>query len=143
MPIALTRLARRVSCVPKTPFLAILAVLPCGEVLALVTDTDSPGTTAVLMAATIFTTVAPSPAQIADADVVWRARAISMLALNAACLVAILSTVTLKASVTLTIIGAWQIDTGSVDMALVNAEATLVDVWTGEILPLLTLALAP
>ena len=111
--------------------------------MALVTDTDSPGTTAVLMAATIFTTVAPSPAQIADADVVRRARAISMLALNAACLVAILSTVTLKASITLTIIGAWQIDTGSVDMALVNAEATLVDVWTGEIFPLLTLALAP
>ena len=46
----------------------------------------------------------PSPAEVADADVVWGSGALPMLALDAAGFVAVLPSVPLKARITLTIV---------------------------------------
>ena len=61
-----------------------------------------------------------------------------MLALNTAGFVAERPPVSLEAGVALTIVRAWQVDAGGVDVALVEAEAALVNVRAGEVLPLLT-----
>ena len=138
MPVALTRLASGFLCITKATLLALLAPLPPGEVLALIAAAHSLSAPTVPMAPTVFTTVGPSPAEVADADVVWGSRALPMLALDAAGLVAVRPPVSLEAGVALTIVRAWQVDAGGVDVALVEAEAALVNVRAGEVLPLST-----
>jgi hypothetical protein len=141
MPVALTRLASGFLCITKASLLAVLAPLPPREVLALITAAHSLSAPTVPMAATVFTTVGPRPAEVTDAHVVWGSRALPILALDAAGFVALLPSVPLKARITLAIIRARQVYTRGIDMALVKAEAALVDVRTGEVLPFLTLAL--
>ena len=141
MPVALTRLASGFLCITKASLLALLAPLPPGEVLALIAAAHSLSAPTVPVAATVFTTVGASPAEVADAEVVWGSRALPMPALDAAGLVALLPSVPLKSRIALAIIRARQVDTRGIDMALVKAKAALVDIRTGEVLPLLTLAL--
>ena len=104
MPVALTGLASGFLCITKASLLALLALLPPGQVLTLIAAADSLSAPAVPIAATVFTTVGPSPAEVADADVVWGSGALPMLALDAAGFVAVLPSVPLKARITLTIV---------------------------------------
>ena len=104
MSVALTRLASGFLCITKASLLALLTLLPPGQVLALITTAHSLSTPAVPIAPAVFTTVGPSPAKVANADVVWGSRALPMLALDAAGFVAIFSSIPLKTSITLTII---------------------------------------
>ena len=136
--IALTRLASSFLCIPKASLLAILAPLPPREVLALITAPHSLRAPTVSMATTILSTIVPGPAEVTDAHVVRGAGALPVLALDTAGFVAVRPPVSLEAGVALTIVRAWQVDAGGVDVALVEAEAALVNVRAGEVLPLLT-----
>ena len=136
--IALTRLASSFLCIPKASLLAILATLPPREVLALITAPHSLRAPTVSMATTILSTIVPGPTEVTDAHVVRGAGALPVLALDTAGLVAVRPPVSFEAGVALTIVRAWQVDAGGVDVALVEAEAALVNVRAGEVLPLLT-----
>jgi len=120
-----------------TTLLALGTGQPPGEVLALVTVADALPAGAVAMAATVRATTLPCPPEVTDTVVVGGPRALAMEAGQTARLVTCGEAVALEPRVTPAVVGARQVDTGGVSMALMEAEEALVYVRAGEVLPLL------